>query len=294
MHTIKNILSALADSFKTILHDKRKRKFFLRRVMVIACMALILSSVLHILFRPRSSIPSSANTGNDDMIGEKLNRSSSKGRSTEKPDTKTYLDGKLVVIDPGHGGVDPGVTKGNLMEKDVNLDVALKVGEMLDKANIKTILTRNDDTFMKPSEKVRFANDKKATIFLSIHCNSFKDDSSVNGTTTFYYPSEYKNAGNLPGKEYAGIIQEELMKFIGTRDRGIAPARRTIILKHSDMPSALVELAFMTNDSDAALLSSEDFRQKAAKGIAEGIKKSLEALDSRSESSSDPEKVSEK
>ncbi len=282
---------------KRILANKKKRKFFIRRLTILACLLLVLGSSLYMLLRPKPSIRK-PNHGSEGIADEKSSRSNSRtepasegGKILPEDDisymgNKSYLNDKPVVIDAGHGGIDPGTNIGDLFEKDINLDVALKMSKILDEAGIKTILTRDDDTFMKPSEKIGFANKNNACLFVSIHCNSF-EDSSVSGTTTLYYPSDYKDAGNLSGREFASIIQEELMKLINTRDRGILSSPKTIVLKYSKMPSALVELAFMTNPSDAALLASEDFRQKAAEGIANGIIRAVEILYSETEPEAD-------
>ncbi|HHW00324.1 MAG TPA: N-acetylmuramoyl-L-alanine amidase [Clostridiaceae bacterium] len=285
MHESNNKHLSFVKQAKRILANKKRRKFFIRRITILACLVLVLSSALYMLFRSQPSNPEPVKDSKD-ITNEKSNRSITRIMpETKDNDIKTYLNDKPVVIDAGHGGIDPGSNNGDLVEKDINLDVALKIGKLLEQEGIKTILTRNDDTFMKPSEKIGFANENDACLFVSIHCNYF-DDTSVNGTTTYYYPSDYKDAGNLPGKEFATMIQEALMNHIGTRDRGIAPGPKTIVLKNSKMPSALVELAFITNPSDAALLASENFRQKAAEGIAQGIKKAVEILYSKADTGS--------
>jgi len=281
MYMSNNKHFGFVKQLKSTLSDKRRKKFFIRRIAILACLILVLGSTLYAFLRPRPSTPDPVKESKD-ITAEKSNRSITRtGPETKDKDKKikSYLNDKPVVIDAGHGGVDPGSNNGDVLEKDINLDVALRLGKLLEEAGIKTLLTRDDDTFMKPSEKIGFANENDACLFISIHCNYF-DDTSVNGTSTYYFPSDYEDAGNLPGKEFASIIQEELMKVINTKDRGIIPGPKTIVLKNSKMPSALVELAFITNPSDFALLTSEDFRQKAAEGICEGIKKALKKLDS--------------
>jgi len=285
MHESNNKHISFVKQVKSTLDNKKRRKFFIRRITILACLVLVLSSALYMLFHSQPSNPDPVKDS-EDITSEKSSRSITRTVPKTKDNViKGYLNDKPVVIDAGHGGVDPGANNDDLLEKDINLDVALKIGKLLEQEGIKTMLTRDDDTFMKPSEKIGFANENDACLFVSIHCNYF-DDSSVNGTTTYYYPSDYKEAGNLPGKEFASMIQEELIKLIGTKDRGIAPGRKTIVLKNSKMPSALVELAFITNPSDAALLASEDFRQKAAEGIAKGIKRAVEILYSKTDTGS--------
>jgi len=199
----------------------------------------------------------------------------SNSASDTQVEVKKY--NRLIVIDAGHGGIDPGAVSGELLEKDINLDICKKIGSILEQSGFNVYLTRTDDTFMKPSVKIETANKKNASLFLSIHCNAFKDK-SVDGTTTLYYPSNYSACGNLSGRDYAKIIQGELMNVIDSKSRGIIASRGLLVLKGSKMPSVLVELGYISNDSDVKLLSTDSFKTKAAQGIAEGIKKALEKV----------------
>lgn len=183
----------------------------------------------------------------------------------------------LVVIDPGHGGAESGANVSGISEKDINLDVALKLAEILEEQGIDTFLTRNDDTALEPKSRIYMADEKDAALFISIHSNWFKD-SSLNGTLTLYYPSDSLHAGNLSEIEYARIIQNELVTYLGAKDRGIIDRPNLAVLRHANMPSVMVELGFMSNDDDLKLLSSESYRQKAAEALAEGIKKSLSKI----------------
>ncbi|MCX7711599.1 MAG: N-acetylmuramoyl-L-alanine amidase [Clostridia bacterium] len=185
---------------------------------------------------------------------------------------------KLVVIDPGHGGYDPGAVDKGLVEKEINLDVSLRVYSILKKSGVLVLLTRKDDSFSEPRERIDFANKKEAALFVSIHSNWMRD-TSLHGTMTLYYPSQRLRAGYLNEIDYATGIQQELMNGIGTSDRGIIDRPNLTVLKHAKMPSVLIELGFMSNPSDAVQLSSDDFRQKSAEGIAKGIIKALNKID---------------
>ena len=185
---------------------------------------------------------------------------------------------KVVVIDPGHGGDEPGAIVGNLIEKEINLDVSLRVHSILKDSGVLTLMTRKEDTFIEPKDRILFANQKGAALFVSIHSNWFRDQ-SFNGTMTLYYPSRRLSSGYLNEIDYALVIQEELMSQLETSDRGIIDRPNLAVLRHADMPSVLIELGFMSNKSDAALLSSDGFRQRAAEGIAKGIIQSLDKID---------------
>jgi len=172
--------------------------------------------------------------------------------------------GMLVVLDAGHGGNDPGATFGN-GEKWYNLDITLRLEKILKSKGVRVKLTRSTDVFVGLQERAEMANNWGADIFISIHNNSFWDK-SINGTMTFYFPTSYK------GKEYATIIQNDLIKNLGTNNLGLR-SDRFVVLRDTKMPAVLVEIACLSNDSDRAKLDSEEFRQKAAESLAESILK---------------------
>ena len=193
----------------------------------------------------------------------------------DKDESKEELEKTaLVAIDPGHGGEDPGASIDGLKEKDINLDISLRVNSILKLWKINTLMIRSTDVFIEPAERIYTANKMNASLYMSIHCNWFKDPSQ-SGTMTLFYPSKGLSAGKLDEITYARIIQNELSKAIKAKSMGIKENANLSVLKHAAMPSVIVELGFLSNRSDMELLSSEDFRQKAAEAIARGIRKSL-------------------
>jgi N-acetylmuramoyl-L-alanine amidase len=179
---------------------------------------------------------------------------------------------QLVVIDPGHGGTDPGAVYGGINEKDLNLDIAKRLNELLKSKNIKTYMTREDDVFVGLYERAYIANDMKATLFVSIHNNAYY--TKYKGTETLYYPQVTSSSG-FNGKRFAQIVQDELIKALGTHNRGIVERPNLVVLKATKMPAILAEIAFMTNSEDLANLKSEEFRQKAAQALCDSIIKAL-------------------
>jgi len=172
-----------------------------------------------------------------------------------------------VCIDPGHGGSDPGAVGYNgdayPNEEDINLDIALKLKALLEAKNIKVIMTRATDTTVTLQQRCDIANNNNCDIFVSIHCNSHEKE-SAHGTETYYYP------GSVKGLDLANHVQSELVKQIGLTDRG-TKSETYYVLKHTNMPAALTEVAFISNQTEFNLLSDSAFRQKAAQGIANGI-----------------------
>ncbi len=181
------------------------------------------------------------------------------------------LKNKVIAIDPGHGGTDCGAVGLNgTQEKTVTLAVAQKVRALLEKAGAKVVMTRQTDRDVYGPNasavdelRARVVAAGKADIFVSIHANSFTDR-SVNGTATYYYRK------SLYDVMLAQSLQDNLIKAGNLTDRGISSANFYVI-KRSTMPAALVELAFISNPNEEALLKNPDFQQRMAQGIYQGI-----------------------
>ncbi|HXK00936.1 MAG TPA: N-acetylmuramoyl-L-alanine amidase [Verrucomicrobiae bacterium] len=218
-----------------------------------------------------------------------------------------------IVIDPGHGGHDTGTlgVKG-LLEKDLVLDVAQRVGKLIEeRLNAEVIYTRTDDTFVPLQERTALANEKKADLFLSIHANS-SPLPKVAGIETFYLnftdskealdvaarenASSQKSIFELQdiiqkitlhekldeSKEFATRIQNSLYTFTsrnvpGERNRGIKKAPFVVLIGAS-MPSVLAEIGFLTNAREEAQLKRSDYRQKLAEAMFRGISRYAESL----------------
>ena len=188
---------------------------------------------------------------------------------------KPGLAGKIIVLDPGHGGSDPGaIGLNNTYEANVTLNVASELRRLLEKNGTKVIMTRttNRDVFgpnasatQELQARCDVAKEAKADLFVSIHTNSFSNR-SVGGTSTYYYP---KTTGDV---RLADFIQKELSTQTCLLDRGTNPAR-FYVLKYADMPAVLLELAFISNPVEEKLLTDEEFIKKTALGIYNGLVK---------------------
>jgi N-acetylmuramoyl-L-alanine amidase len=171
-----------------------------------------------------------------------------------------------VVIDPGHGGPDPGaVGIGGLRETDVVLDVALQVAQLLQNQGVQVILTRTSEVDVDLPPRVALANRSGADLFVSLHANALSlDRPDVNGIETFYFQG---------GRSYelALSIQQQLMAVSpGTPDRGARPGR-FFVIRRTVMPSVLTEMGFVTGELDAPRLADARFRQSLAAAVAKGI-----------------------
>jgi N-acetylmuramoyl-L-alanine amidase len=170
---------------------------------------------------------------------------------------------KLVVIDPGHGGTDPGAVFGQYFEKVYNLDIALRCEKILKSKGVDVALTRTTDKTMSLNERVKFANDKNAYLFVSIHNNSMP--SGIKGSMVLYHYTSYR------GKPCAQIMLDNLVKDLGTAKIGIQGRQNTVVLRDTKMPAILAEVACMSDPADLALLNTDSFIQRAAESIANSI-----------------------
>lgn len=169
-----------------------------------------------------------------------------------------------VVLDPGHGGEDPGAVVGDAQEKDINLAVALLVREQLaEQEGVAVQMTREEDVYPSLTDRADFANQAKADLFVSIHANSLEDDSYA-GIFTFYHPD--KRSSRTPAEK----IQAAVTAASGGLDRGVR-SEDYAVLRETDMPAVLVETGFMTCPEELALLLDAGYQELLAQGIAQGI-----------------------
>lgn len=172
---------------------------------------------------------------------------------------------RVVAIDAGHGGHDPGASANGLTEKVINLEVAKYAQSYLEKEGIKVFMTRKDDTFISLDGRVALAVAAGADTFVSIHGNAAS--SSANGTET-YYSTAALNPRAAASKKLSEFIQDRLVAALGTKDRGVKEAGFRVI-KTNPLPATLLELGFLTNKSDAEILLKN--KQAAGKAISLGI-----------------------
>src|SRR6266446_3357077 len=218
-----------------------------------------------------------------------------------------------VVIDPGHGGHDQGSTgPGGLLEKDLVLDIAQKLGKLIeDRLGSEVIYTRNDDTFIPLESRTELANERKADLFLSIHANS-SPYPSVSGIDTYYLNfastrdamdiASRENAGSQKSihdlgdilekitrhdkaeesKDFAAKMQTSLYSVAvrsnpSARNRGVKKAPYVVLIG-ATMPSILVEIGFISNSREESLLKRSDHRQKLAEALYKGVARYAETL----------------
>lgn len=208
------------------------------------------------------------------------------GQSADDRDINILLVGQgqikarrnnLVVLDPGHGGKDTGTRGANVNEKDVNLKIALKVGELLEQKGIEVEYTRTSDMYLELTssrdEISEIANQLNPGLFVSIHANATENNPVAQGTETYYYAPVDNDLLFLQYEERKALaenLQRRLVTKLKRPDRGVKQSA-FLVLKNTTMPSALVEVAFLSNAEEERLLQQEYFLNLAAEAIAEGI-----------------------
>lgn len=181
-----------------------------------------------------------------------------------KKSTLKSFKGKVIVIDAGHGGFDPGAigTRGT-REKIINLQTALHVKSLLEAKGAKVVMTRSNDTFLELSERVTVSHNNGADVFISIHYNSAVNN-TVRGIETYYWNT------NVNEQYLAATVQNEIVKATGLRNRNVRLGNYHV-LRENKNPAILVELGYLSNSLEEMTVSSGTYHQKAATGIYNGI-----------------------
>ncbi|HLR09127.1 MAG TPA: N-acetylmuramoyl-L-alanine amidase CwlD [Bacillota bacterium] len=189
------------------------------------------------------------------------------------------LTGKTIVIDPGHGGPDGGAEgKDDTKEKDIALTVAKKLQSYLQQAGALVYMTRRTDTDLadegtkglseRKAEDIRkrmaFIHDKEADFFVTIHLNAIPQ-SQWSGAQTFYHP---KSAAN---RHLAEMIQAEIIRNLENTKREALAIHNLYLLKHAEVPGALVEIGFLSNEAEREQLKEDGYQRQMAGSIYEGI-----------------------
>lgn len=173
---------------------------------------------------------------------------------------------KLICIDPGHGGKQPGAVYGGLMEKDATLDIARMVARILKDAWIDVVMTRDADEDVSLRERCNISNRANADAFVSIHLNAAKSKSAHGAETWKWHRSTSPFADN---------VQDALIAATDAKDRGVRLSSGFDVLKYTKAPALVVECGFMSNDKERALLFDKAYQRKLAEGIASGIIKTF-------------------
>jgi N-acetylmuramoyl-L-alanine amidase len=188
------------------------------------------------------------------------------------------LSGKIILLDPGHGGPDGGAGTGQTLEKDIALEITKKVRDYLQMQGALVIMTRESDTDLASSDtrgysrrkvedlktRLKMINEGDNDFFVSIHLNAIPS-SQWSGAQTFYAPQYKENA------EAAKFIQDELRTNLKNTTRRAKPINNVYILKNAKKPGVLVEVGFLSNPTEKQNLKKDSYQEKIAISIYQGI-----------------------
>ena len=227
-------------------------------------------------FNPQPKPDTSSGTGSDTNRGDTVGTTS--GGTTTEPAFTPGLKGKLIALDAGHGGSDTGaIGPTGVTEKGVTLRVAKALQKLLQAEGATVLMTRTTDTEVSPKKanasdveelqaRCDVGNEGNADIFISMHMDSFTN-STPSGTTGYYYTK-----GSKASQRLAQYVSEGVVTALGTGNRGTKSCNFYVV-KHTDMPATLVEMAFISNDKEEKLMNSETGINRAAEGILNGLRR---------------------
>lgn len=208
------------------------------------------------------------------FIGQYVPAPEAPSAEPPSPILKPTTGKRTVVIDAGHGGKDPGAVYFAVKEKDLNLDIALRLKKLLQKEGVNVQMTRETDVFHSLYSRSALANNVKADLLVSIH-NNASTSRYTTGAMTLYHPGTANANGNLTAKSLAKTIQSQLAGDLKARNLGIIERTNLAILRTANMPAVIVEVGFMSNLTEVNRLKKADYRQKAAESLKTSIMKAL-------------------
>lgn len=227
--------------------------------------------------QPKPDTSASNNTNKGEKVETTPSVTTPSGTTTE-PVFTPGLKGKIIALDAGHGGSDTGaIGPTGVTEKGVTLRVAKALQKLLQAEGATVLMTRTTDTEVSPKKanasdveelqaRCDVGNDGNADIFISMHMDSFTN-STPSGTTGYYYTK-----GSKASQRLAQYVSEGVVTALGTGNRGTKSCNFYVV-KHTDMPATLVEMAFISNDKEEKLMNSEAGINRAAEGILNGLRR---------------------
>ncbi len=169
---------------------------------------------------------------------------------------------KLIVLDAGHGGSDPGAQRSGVSEKDLTMQITNQLKKRLTQLGARVVMTRSDDTFVSLEDRVKITNENQPDLFVSIHINALESTTSIYGIET-YYQTEQSRA-------LATAIHQQLVQGLGVPDRSVRKARFYVI-NHTPIPAILAEVGFISNPQERDNLGSAGYQVKIADSVSQGI-----------------------
>ncbi|NLW55689.1 MAG: AMIN domain-containing protein [Firmicutes bacterium] len=175
------------------------------------------------------------------------------------------LAGKIIVLDPGHGGIDSGaISRSGLREKDLNFDVTIRLKQYLEDLGAQVLLTRDDDRYVWLYDRVAIANRVGAAVMISIHANNH-DNSKIRGLEVWHHPEREASAF------LAQCLAQEVLRQTDLPFRGIMASKDFVLPRETEMPTVIFEMGFISNKEEEKLLWKTEFREKIVAGLGQGL-----------------------
>jgi N-acetylmuramoyl-L-alanine amidase len=185
------------------------------------------------------------------------------GNTTQPPAAAPVLPlkGKKIVLDPGHGGTDPGAVRGEVEEAQLTLAIALKLKKLLEAQGAKVVLTRADDSDKELNERTDLSNHERPNIFVSIHINA-SNNSKADGIETYYYTAQ--------SRVLAKCLFEEMVATLGAKANWVHQ-RSLYVCRLTDAPAVLVEVGYISNKVKREKLTTSQYQDLIAEALEKGI-----------------------
>ncbi len=172
-----------------------------------------------------------------------------------------------VYLDPGHGGTDEGCAREGVLEKDLNLAIALLVRDQLDEQGYRVIMSRETDTYITKEARVEEANRSEADVYISIHQNATEEGAGVNGMEVWYT----EDSGRQDSRRLAQLVRQQTLKSTGAAERELRSDADFYVTGKTSMPACLIETGFLSNAAERRKLSLTEYQQQIADGIVQGV-----------------------
>ena len=236
---------------------RRMRRWSERGLMAVSVVLALITVISGGAFL----LDSRAKAQEPEFQGAKVIQAFTTESAKEKP---AEQNSPLVVLDAGHGGNDQGTCAGDILEKDINLSIVKKLAKKLEAEGATVLLTRDDDFKVGLEGRANIANDAGADFFISIQCNYCEEDAGVRGIESYHRESSEES------KALAESLSASLDDIEETMNRGTRTGDYKVLC-HAQMPAALVEIGFLSNWDESHLLIDDEYQNKLAKKLAEGI-----------------------
>lgn len=261
------------------LQRKRRQQQIIRRTCLTVIAAVLVVTAVVSLSKMRRSqageaVSQNVNQGSPQTVDttyknvDNFKNDEEAGKVGETGETSDEEEQEeiCVVVDPGHGGKDPGTLWKNTYEKDINLDIALKLEKLLKEAGYKVVMTRDDDTYPNLSDRVQVAERNQADAFVSIHQNAVENSTTISGMEIYCNEDSDSKSPDL-----ANAIFDSVLEKTGAKSLGVVTDSDFVVVENNTRPACLIETGFLTTPSEREKLLDDDYQEKIAEGILEGL-----------------------